>query len=130
MGIVKPSGADLLEAFSVMTVLELSKFVKMFEEKFGVTAAAPAAPAPAADYPATPVEEAEEQLEFNVVLEKIGGKKIQVIKTARALTKLGLADAKALIESAPVTILTGVDKEAAEAARAALTGDGAIVTVE
>ena len=122
---------ELLDAFKEMTLLELSEFVKQFEETFGVTAAAPVAvaAAPAAGG-AGAAEEAFEQDEFDVVLEAAGEKKINVIKEVRALTSLGLKEAKDLVESAPKPILEKVNKEAAEKAKAALEGAGASVTVK
>ena len=127
----KLSNDELLDAFKEMTLLELSEFVKQFEETFGVTAAAPvaAAAAPAAgggDAGAA----AEEQDEFDVILEAAGDKKINVIKEVRALTSLGLKEAKELVESAPKAILEKVDKDAAEKAKAQLEGAGASVTVK
>ena len=125
----KLSSADLLDAFKEMTLLELSEFVKSFEDTFGVTAAAPVAVA-AAGGPAAPAEAAEEQDEFDVVLEAAGEKKIQVIKEVRTLTSLGLKEAKDLVDGAPKTVLEKVNKEAAEKAKAALEGAGATVTVK
>jgi large subunit ribosomal protein L7/L12 len=115
-----------------MTLLELSEFVKQFEEAFGVTAAAPvaAAAAPAAGGTADAGEAAAEQDEFDVVLEAAGEKKINVIKEVRALTSLGLKEAKDLVEAAPKAILEKVDKAAAEKAKDALEGAGATVTVK
>jgi large subunit ribosomal protein L7/L12 len=127
----KLSSADLLDAFKEMTLLELSEFVKAFEETFDVKAAAPVAVAAAAGGPAAPVEEAaEEQDEFDVILEAAGDKKIQVIKEVRTLTSLGLKEAKDLVDGAPKTVLEKVNKEAAEKAKAALEGAGASVTVK
>ena len=127
----KLSSADLLDAFKEMTLLELSEFVKAFEETFDVKAAAPVAVAavggPGA---AAPAEEAEEQDEFDVILEAAGDKKIQVIKEVRTLTSLGLKEAKDLVDGAPKTVLEKVNKEAAEKAKAALEGAGASVTVK
>ena len=122
---------ELLDAFKEMTLIELSEFVKQFEETFGVTAAAPVAvaAAPAAGGGAG-AEEAAEQDEFDVVLEAAGEKKINVIKEVRALTSLGLKEAKDLVESAPKAILEKVDKAAAEKAKDALEGAGATVTVK
>ena len=127
----KMSSADLLEAFKEMTLLELSDFVKQFEETFDVKAAAPVAVA-AAGAPGAPAaaEEAEEQDEFDVILEAAGDKKIQVIKEVRTLTSLGLKEAKDLVDGAPKTVLEKVNKEAAEKAKAALEGAGASVTVK
>ncbi len=123
--------ADLLDAFKEMTLLELSEFVKEFEETFGVTAAAPVAvAAPGAAGGGAPAEAEEEKDEFDVVLESIGEKKIQVIKEVRGLTSLGLKEAKELVEAAPKAVLEGVNKDAAEKAKAALEGAGATVTVK
>ena len=122
---------ELLDAFKEMTLLELSEFVKSFEDTFGVTAAAPVAvaAAPAAGG-AGAAEAAEEQDEFDVVLESAGEKKINVIKEVRGLTSLGLKEAKELVESAPKAILEKVNKEAAEKAKEALEGAGATVTLK
>jgi large subunit ribosomal protein L7/L12 len=128
----KLSSADLLDAFKEMTLLELSEFVKSFEETFDVKAAAPVAVAAAGGGAgaAAPAEEAEEQDEFDVILEGAGDKKIQVIKEVRTLTSLGLKEAKDLVDGAPKTVLEKVNKEAAEKAKAALEGAGASVTVK
>ncbi len=125
----KLSNDDLLDTFKEMTLLELSEFVKKFEEVFDVKAAAPvaAAAAPAA---AAPAEAAEEKDEFDVVLEAAGEKKIQVIKEVRALTSLGLKEAKDLVDGAPKALLEKVNKEAADKAREALEKAGATVTVK
>jgi large subunit ribosomal protein L7/L12 len=126
----KLSTDELLDAFKDMTLLELSEFVKKFEDTFEVTAAAPvaAAAAPAGGGAAAPVEE--EKDEFNVVLEAAGDKKIQVIKVVRELVSgLGLKEAKDLVESAPKPILEGVAKDAAEAAQAKLQDAGAKVSL-
>ncbi|WP_054816000.1 50S ribosomal protein L7/L12 [Nocardia arizonensis] len=121
---------ELLETFGNMTLLELSDFVKKFEEKFEVTAAAPVAVA-AVGGAAAPAEAAEEQDEFDVVLEGAGDKKIQVIKVVREIVSgLGLKEAKDLVESAPKPILEKVAKEAAEAAKAKLEDAGAKVSVK
>ncbi len=123
---------ELLDAFKEMTLLELSEFVKQFEETFGVTAAAPVAVA-AAGAPAgggAAAEAAEEQDEFDVVLEAAGDKKIQVIKEVRSLTSLGLKEAKDLVEGAPKPILEKVAKDAAEKAKEALEAAGATVSVK
>ena len=122
---------ELLDAFKEMTLLELSEFVKQFEETFGVTAAAPVAvaAAPAAGG-AGAAEEAFEQDEFDVVLEAAGEKKINVIKEVRALTSLGLKEAKELVEAAPKAVLEKANKEAAEKAKEALEGAGATVTLK
>ena len=123
---------ELLDAFKEMTLLELSEFVKQFEDTFGVTAAAPVAVAagPAAGGGAAAAEETVEQDEFDVVLEAAGEKKINVIKEVRALTSLGLKEAKELVEAAPKAVLEKVNKEAAEKAKDALEGAGAKVTVK
>jgi large subunit ribosomal protein L7/L12 len=129
----KLSTDELLDAFKEMTLIELSEFVKQFEETFGVTAAAPvavAAGAPAAAGAAGGEEAAAEQDEFDVVLEAAGDKKINVIKEVRALTSLGLKEAKDLVEAAPKAVLEKVDKEAAEKAKEALEAAGAKVTLK
>jgi large subunit ribosomal protein L7/L12 len=129
----KLSTGELLDAFKEMTLIELSEFVKQFEETFGVTAAAPVAvsAAPAAGGAAGGgAEEAVAQDEFDVVLEAAGEKKINVIKEVRALTSLGLKEAKDLVESAPKPILEKVTKDAAEKAKEALEGAGATVTLK
>ncbi|PKH43773.1 large subunit ribosomal protein L7/L12 [Nocardioides alpinus] len=126
----KLSTVELLDAFKEMTLIELSEFVKEFEETFGVTAAAPVAAAPAAGAPAAGAEAAAEQDEFDVVLEAAGDKKINVIKEVRALTSLGLKEAKDLVEAAPKPILEKVDKAAAEKAKDALEAAGATVSVK
>jgi large subunit ribosomal protein L7/L12 len=120
---------DLLEHFEGMTVLELSEFVKAFEDKFEVTAAAPMAVAVAADGGGAAAVE-EEKDEFDVMLSSIGDKKIQVIKEVRALTSLGLKEAKELVESAPVAVLEGVDQETADKAKDALEGAGAQIELK
>jgi large subunit ribosomal protein L7/L12 len=120
---------ELIEAFKELTLIELSEFVKKFEEVFEVTAAAPVAAAGVAG-PAAPAEEVEEQTEFDVVLEAAGEKKIQVIKEVRALTSLGLGEAKALVDGAPKAVLEAVNKETAEKAKAQLEAAGATVTVK
>jgi large subunit ribosomal protein L7/L12 len=126
----KLSTDELLDGFKEMTLLELSEFVKQFEETFGVTAAAPVAAAPAAVGGGAAPEEAAEQDEFDVVLEAAGEKKINVIKEVRALTGLGLKEAKDLVEAAPKAVLEHVTKEAAEKAKEALEGAGATVTLK
>ena len=127
----KLSTDELLDAFKEMTLLELSEFVKQFEDAFGVTAAAPVAAAPAAAAGGgDSAEEAVEQDEFDVVLEAAGEKKINVIKEVRSLTSLGLKEAKELVEAAPKAVLEKVNKEDAEKAKAALEGAGASVTVK
>ncbi|SIO90535.1 50S ribosomal protein L7/L12 [Nocardiopsis sp. JB363] len=125
----KLSNEDLLAAFEEMTLLELSEFVKLFEDKFDVTAAAPAAMAVAAPGAAAE-DEAEEQTEFDVVLEAAGDKKIQVIKEVRGLTSLGLKEAKDLVDNAPKAVLEAASKENADKAKAALEGAGATVTLK
>ena len=123
---------ELLDAFKELTLLELSEFVKQFEETFGVTAAAPVAVAAAGGGgAAAPAEVAEEQDEFDVILEAAGEKKVQVIKAVRELVSgLGLKEAKDLVDSAPKPILEKAPKEAAEAARAKLEEAGAKATVK
>ena len=127
----KLSSDELLDAFKEMTLLELSDFVKQFEETFDVTAAAPVAVAAAGPAGGGPAAEAPaEQDEFDVVLEAAGDKKIQVIKEVRGLTSLGLKEAKDLVDNAPKPVLEKVAKDAAEKAKAALEGAGATVTVK
>ncbi|GHC70108.1 50S ribosomal protein L7/L12 [Nocardiopsis terrae] len=126
----KLSNEDLLAAFEEMTLLELSEFVKLFEDKFDVTAAAPAAVVAAGPAGGGAAEEAEEQSEFDVVLEGAGDKKIQVIKEVRGLTSLGLKEAKDLVDNAPKPLLEGVSKDVADKAKAALEGAGASVTLK
>ena len=128
----KLSTDELLDAFKEMTLLELSEFVKQFEDTFGVTAAAPVAvaAAPAAGGTADAGEAEAEQDEFDVVLEAAGEKKINVIKEVRALTSLGLKEAKELVEAAPKAVLEKVNKEAAQKAKESLEGAGATVTVK
>jgi large subunit ribosomal protein L7/L12 len=125
----KLSTDALLDAFKEMTLLELSDFVKQFEETFEVTAAAPVAVA-AAGPAAAAAEAPAEQDEFDVILESAGDKKIQVIKEVRGLTSLGLKEAKDLVDNAPKPVLEKVAKDAAEKAKAALEGAGATVTVK
>ena len=128
----KLSNDELLDAFKEMTLLELSEFVKQFEDTFDVKAAAPVAvagPAQAAGGGAA-AEEAEEKDEFDVILEAAGDKKIQVIKEVRSLTSLGLKEAKDLVDGAPNAVLERVNKESADKAKAALEGAGATVTVK
>jgi large subunit ribosomal protein L7/L12 len=129
----KLSTDDLLDAFKELTLLELSEFVKKFEETFEVTAAAPVAvaAAPGAAAAGAPAEAAEEQSEFDVVLEGAGEKKIGVIKVVREIVSgLGLKEAKDLVDSAPKPLLEKVTKEAAEEAKAKLEAAGASVTVK
>ncbi|GAA2188378.1 50S ribosomal protein L7/L12 [Leucobacter sp. USCH14] len=118
----KLSTEELLEQFKELTLIELSEFVKAFEETFDVSAAAPVAVAAA---PAAAAEAVEEKDEFDVVLESAGDKKIQVIKVVRELTGLGLGEAKSLVEEAPKNVLEGAKKEAAEEAKAKLEEAGA-----
>ena len=124
----KLSTDDLLDAFKEMTLIELSEFVKQFEDVFDVKAAVAVAAGPSG--PAAPVEEAVVQDSFDVILEGDGGKKIQVIKVVRELTGLGLKEAKDAVEAAPKAILEGVNKEKAEAAKAKLEAEGAKVTLK
>jgi len=128
----KLSTDELLEAFKEMTLIELSEFVKQFEETFEVTAAAPVAvaAAPAAGGAAGGAEAAEEKDDFDVILEDAGDKKIQVIKEVRTLTNLGLKEAKDLVEGAPKPVLEKVNKEAADKAKEALEAAGAKVSVK
>jgi large subunit ribosomal protein L7/L12 len=127
----KLSTDELLDTFKEMTLLELSEFVKQFEEVFDVKAAAPVAVAAAPTGPAAEAAAVEEQDEFDVILEAAGDKKIQVIKEIRALTSLGLKEAKDLVDGAPKNVFDGkVNKEQAEKAKAALEGAGATVTVK
>ncbi|TFC13159.1 50S ribosomal protein L7/L12 [Cryobacterium sp. TMT1-21] len=125
----KLSTEELLEQFKGLTLIELSEFVKAFEETFEVTAAAPVAVAGAAG-PAAPAEEVEEQSAFDVILEAVGDKKIQVIKVVRELTSLGLGEAKAVVDGAPKAVLEGVSKEAAEKGKAALEAAGATAVLK
>ncbi|KAB1644862.1 50S ribosomal protein L7/L12 [Gulosibacter chungangensis] len=126
----KLTAEELIEAFKELTLIELSDFVKLFEETFEVTAAAPVAVAAAgaAGGEAAPAEE--EKSEFDVILESAGDKKIQVIKEVRGLTSLGLGEAKALVDGAPKAVLEGANKEDAEKAKAALEAAGATVTLK
>ncbi len=128
----KLSTDELLEAFKEMTLIELSEFVKQFEETFEVTAAAPAAVAvaPAAGGAGGEAPAEEEKDEFDVILEDAGDKKIQVIKEVRTLTTLGLKEAKDLVEGAPKPVLEKVNKEAADKAKEALEAAGAKVAVK
>lgn len=121
---------ELIEQFKELTLIELSEFVKAFEETFDVTAAAPAAVAVAAPGAAGGEAAAEEKDEFDVILESVGDKKIQVIKEVRALTSLGLKEAKELVDGAPKPVLEGANKEAAEKAKSQLEGAGATVTLK
>ena len=128
----KISSSDLLDAFKEMTLLELSDFVKQFEETFDVTAAAPVAvaAAPAAGGGGGGAEEAAEQDEFDVILEAAGDKKIQVIKEVRTLTSLGLKEAKDLVDNAPKPVIEKATKEDAEKAKAQLEAAGASVELK
>jgi large subunit ribosomal protein L7/L12 len=128
----KLSTDDLLDAFKDLTLIQLSEFVKKFEETFDVTAAAPVAVGVAAPAGGAggAVEVEEEKDEFDVILDAAGDKKIQVIKEVRALTSLGLKEAKDLVDAAPKPVLEKVTKEAAEKAKAALEGAGAAVTLK
>ena len=121
----KLTNEELIEAFKELTIIELSEFVKLFEETFEVTAAAVAVAGPAAA-----AEEAEEKTDFDVVLESAGDKKIAVIKEVRAITSLGLKEAKDLVDSAPKAVLEGATKEAAEKAKEQLEAAGATVTLK
>ena len=121
---------ELIEAFKELSLIELSEFVKKFEEVFEVTAAAPAAVSVAAPAGGGEAAAAEDKDEFDVILEAIGDKKIQVIKEVRTLTSLGLKEAKDLVDSAPKAVLEGVAKDAAEKAKEALEGAGATVVLK
>ncbi|MCF8529343.1 MAG: 50S ribosomal protein L7/L12 [Aquiluna sp.] len=123
----KLTADQLIEAFKELTLIELSDFVKKFEEVFEVSAAAPVAAAAA---PAAAAEAAEEKDEFDVILEAAGDQKIQVIKEVRAITNLGLGEAKALVDAAPSTILEGAKKDAANDAKAKLEAAGGKVTLK
>jgi len=126
----KMSTDDLLDAFKEMTLLELSEFVKRFEEQFDVTAAASVAMAAPGGGGTAAAEEVEEQTAFDVILNAAGDKKIQVIKEVRALTSLGLKEAKDLVDGAPKPVLEGVPREAADKAREQLEAAGASVDVK
>jgi len=131
MAAKKLATEDLLDAFKEMTLLELSEFVKEFEETFNVTAAAPVALAvPGAPGAGAEAAAEEEQDEFDVVLDAVGDKKIQVIKEVRGLTSLGLKEAKDLVEAAPKPVLEKVNKEAADKAKEALETAGATASVK
>ena len=121
---------EILDSIANLTVLELSELLKAFEERFGVTAAAPVAVAAAAPAAGGGGEEEEEKTSFDVVLASAGDKKIQVIKEVRGLTTLGLKEAKELVESAPKAVLEGVSKDEAEKAKEALEGAGATVELK
>ncbi len=122
----KLTADQLIDAFKELTLIELSDFIKKFEEVFEVSAAAPVAAAAAA----APVEAVEEKTEFDVILEAAGDQKIQVIKEVRAITNLCLGEAKALVDAAPSTILEGAKKDAAEEAKAKLEAAGGKVTLK
>ncbi|MDG4774666.1 50S ribosomal protein L7/L12 [Solwaraspora sp. WMMD792] len=126
----KLSTDELLDAFKEMTLIELSEFVKQFEETFDVTAAAPVAVAAAGGAAAAPAEAEPEKDEFDVILDADGGKKIQVIKVVRELTGLGLKEAKDLVEAAPKAVLEKANKETADKAKAKLEAEGAKVTLK
>ena len=126
----KLSTEELLDQFKELTLLELSEFVKAFEEEFGVTAAAPVAVAAAPGAPGAPVEEVAEQDEFDVVLEATGDKKIQVIKEVRGLTSLGLKEAKDLVDGAPKVVKEGISKDEAAAIKKKFEDVGAKVEVK
>lgn len=126
----KLTAEELIEQFKELTLIELSDFVKLFEETFEVTAAAPVAVAAAGGAVAADAPAEEEKTEFDVILEAAGDKKIQVIKEVRGLTSLGLGDAKALVDGAPKPVLEGASKEDAEKAKEALEAAGATVTLK
>ncbi len=121
---------ELIDGFKELSLIELSEFVKKFEEVFEVTAAAPVAVAAAGGGAAAPAEEVEEKDSFDVILDAVGDKKIQVIKEVRALTSLGLGEAKALVDGAPKPVLEGANKETADKAKAQLEAAGATVTLK
>ena len=124
------SNQEILDPIAAKSVLEISELIKMMEEKFGVSAAAAAVAVAAPAGGGAAAAPVEEKTEFDVILEAAGEKKIQVIKEVRALTSLGLKEAKDLVDAAPKAVLEAVTKEAAEKARAALEGAGATVTVK
>jgi large subunit ribosomal protein L7/L12 len=126
----KMTTEELLDVFAEMTVLELSEFSKAFEDKFEVTAAAPMAAVAVAGGGAAEVAAEEEKDEFDVVLTAVGDAKIQVIKEVRAITSLGLKEAKGLVDGAPGAVLEGVDRETADKAKAQLEGAGATVELK
>ena len=126
----KMTADQLIEAFKELSLIELSDFVKKFEEEFDVTAAAPVAVAAAGGAAGGAAEAAEEKDEYDVVLDAAGDQKIQVIKEVRALTNLGLGEAKALVDGAPGVVLEGANKETAEKAKAALEEAGGTVTLK
>ena len=124
------SKEEILEAISQMTVLELSELIKAFEEKFGVTAAAPVAVAASAGVAAAPQEEVEEQTEFDVILADVGAKKIDVLKVVREITALGLKEAKELVDNVPKPIKEKVKKEEAAEIKAKIEAAGGKVEVK
>ncbi|MDP9801376.1 large subunit ribosomal protein L7/L12 [Arcanobacterium wilhelmae] len=126
----KLTAEELIEAFKELTLVELSDFVKKFEEEFDVEAAAPVAAVAAAPAAGGEAAAAEEKDEFDVIIASAGDKKIQVIKEVRGLTSLGLKEAKELVDSAPKAVLEGVNKETAEKAKEALEGAGATVELK
>ena len=127
----KMTADQLIDAFKELTLIELSDFVKKFEEEFDVTAAAPVAVAAAGGAAGgAAAEAAEEKDSFDIVLESAGDQKIQVIKEVRAVTGLGLGEAKALVDAAPSTLLEGAKKEAAEDAKAKIEAAGGKVTLK
>ncbi|GAA3283877.1 50S ribosomal protein L7/L12 [Nesterenkonia halobia] len=126
----KLSNEELIAQFKEMTLIELSEFVKEFEETFDVSAAAPVAAVGAAPAGGEAAEEEEEQTAFDVILDDAGDKKIGVIKEVRGLTSLGLKEAKELVDGAPKPVLEGVDKEAAEKAKETLEGAGASISLK
>ncbi|GAB3184715.1 50S ribosomal protein L7/L12 [Nesterenkonia halophila] len=126
----KLSNEELIAQFKEMTLIELSEFVKEFEETFDVSAAAPVAAVGAAPAGGEAAEEVEEQTAFDVILDDAGDKKIGVIKEVRGLTSLGLKEAKELVDGAPKPVLEGVDKEAAEKAKETLEGAGASISLK
>jgi len=124
------SKEEIIQAIEQMSVLDLSELVKALETRFGVSAAAPIAMAAAPAAGAAPAEPEEEKTEFDVVLQEVGDKKIQVIKAVRSFTSLGLKEAKDLVESAPTKVLEAVNKEEAERAKVALEAEGAKVVLK
>jgi len=127
MSVTKEEVFDFIDN---MTILEMSKFIKEFEERYGVTAAAPVAVAAAGAPAGAPAQEVEEKTSFDVILSAAGEKKIQVIKVVRELTSLGLKEAKDLVDGAPKPVKTGVSKEEAEAVKAKLEEQGATVEIK
>ena len=122
--------STIIEQLDSLTLLEASELVKQLEEKWGVSAAAPAMAMPMMAGPAAVAEEAEEQTEFDVIITDVGDKKINVIKAVRAITNLGLKEAKEMVESAPAAVLQGVAKDAAADAKSKLEAEGAVVQVK